>query len=295
MRRSILPIIAVLLLTAGMLALPISAAAASAEQVERSVTWKYDFPTYAAPVSVKLDGKSVLEGEAAIINSVTYIPLRSFSELCGADSIVWNEKTRTATVKKAGTVIKVSDKLPYIEASGRYFYLSEPIRNISDRLFLPIRPLCKAFCVDVDWDNASRTVKLTSTNKTLVSGGSYYDQNDVYWLSRIINAEAGGEVLLGKIAVGNVVINRKNSSMYPNTIYGVIFDRKNGTQFSPVSMGTIYNTPNSQSIIAAKICLEGYSIDNKILFFMNPKLATNNWISQNRKFAFKIGNHYFFY
>ena len=99
---------------------------------------------------------------------------------------------------------------------------------------------------------------------------------------------------LGQIAVGNVVLNRVRSKSYPNTIYGVIFDRKNGTQFSPVALGTIYQKPTASAVIAAKICLEGYTLSNDILFFMNPRIATNNWISKNRPYAFTIGNHRFY-
>ncbi len=256
---------------------------------------KYDFPNGAADVKIRLDGRSVLSGEAAIIDSVTYIPLRSFAELCGADDIQWNSKTRTATVKKENTTIKISDRQQYIEASGRYFYFNEPILNISNRIFLPIRALCKALSVDVAWDAKTRTVVLTSTGRELTPAYSYYKSDDLYWLSRIISAEAGGEPLRGKIAVGNVVLNRKAHASYPNTVYGVIFDRKHGTQFSPVAFGTIYKDPTAESIVAAKICLEGYSIDTGILFFMNPSIATTNWISQNRPYAFRIANHIFYY
>jgi N-acetylmuramoyl-L-alanine amidase len=98
----------------------------------------------------------------------------------------------------------------------------------------------------------------------------------------------------GKLAVGNVILNRVRSSAYPNTIYGVIFDRKYGTQFSPVANGTIYNTPTADSIIAAKMCLEGYSLSSDILYFVNPKKAPNSWIAQNRTYAFTVGNHAFF-
>jgi hypothetical protein len=48
------------------------------------------------------------------------------------------------------------------------------------------------------------------------------------------------------------------------------------------------------AIRAAKICLEGYTLSDSILFFMNPRLATNNWISKNRPYAFTIGNHDFY-
>ena len=51
---------------------------------------KYDFPEGAAEVNIELDGRRILDGEAAIIDSVTYVPLRSFSELCGAEDIGWD-------------------------------------------------------------------------------------------------------------------------------------------------------------------------------------------------------------
>ncbi len=281
-------IIAWLMLLCALFALPVGAE-------EARSGWIYDFPSDAAEVNISSGGSEVLSGEAAILNDVTYVPLRSFAELFGADSIEWNSRTSVATIKKGNTTINVGDRLYYIEASGRYFYFDQPVRNISNRLFVPIRVIAKAFSVEVGWDNDSRTVTLTDTGERLLSGDEYYSADDLYWLARIINAEAGGEPLIGKIAVGNVVINRKNSRSYPNTIYGVIFDRNGGTQFTPVAIGTIYKTPTAESIMAAKICLDGYSMDTRILFFMNPKIATNNWISNNRPFAFRIANHSFYY
>ena len=255
----------------------------------------FDFPEGSTPVAVTLDGKRVLEGQAVIINSVTYVPLRNFSELMGADSISWNASTRTATVTKGAISIHLTSGALFVGANGRYFFTVEKILNINDRLFVPVRAIASAFNASVDWNSSSRTVVIASSKRAIESGSSFYDSTDLYWLSRIISAEASGESLEGQIAVGNVVLNRRASKSYPNTVYGVIFDRVGGTQFSPVSMGTIYNTPSQSSVIAAKICLEGYSIDNKILFFMNPKLATSSWISKNRPFAFRLGNHDFYY
>ena len=256
---------------------------------------KYNFPDGAADVSVSLDGKEVLLGESVIINSVTYVPLRSVAELLGADSIEWNQKTQIATVKKGSLSVKVKNYGNYIEAAGRYFYTYEPVRNIDNRIFVPIRPIAALFCLDLYWNGGARVVELTTTGKSLEGAQGYYDADDLYWLSRIISAEAAGESLFGQIAVGNVVLNRVRSKQYPNTVYGVIFDRVGGVQFSPVAMGTIYKTPTESSVVAAKICLEGYSVSENILFFMNPRIATNNWISKNRPYAFSIGNHDFYY
>lgn len=244
-------------------------------------------------ISVYFGGERIAK-ESRLIESTTYVPLRAISEELSAKEIAWDEKTRTATVYVNSIKISVPDGASYIEAAGRILYCPTRVRNIDGRLFVPIRALAKPFSLDVEWNGEARCVLLSESRKPFTAGDGFYNATDLYWLSRIISAESAGEPFLGKIAVGNVVINRKNSRSYPNTIYGVIFDRKNGTQFSLVSYGTIYNKPTEESVIAAKICLEGYSISEEILFFMNPRYATNSWISQNRPFAFKIGGHYFY-
>ena len=277
----------IVLITLCMLSFAVLPAAAASDPV-------YRFPDGAVPVDVTLDGKPILAGQAAIIHSVTYVPLRAFSELGGADSVSWNASTRTAAVTVGGDTLYVKDGSFYVQVAGRYIHTGETVLNIDGRLFVPVRALAKVFSMKVTWDAESRTVVLSRTGERLQDASSYYNADDLYWLSRIINAEAGGEPLEGKIAVGNVVINRKASASYPGTIYGVIFDRKHGTQFTPVATGTIYRTPTAESVIAAKICLEGHSISREALFFMNPRIATNNWIAKNCRFLFRIGNHDFY-
>jgi len=135
---------------------------------------------------------------------------------------------------------------------------------------------------------------LTSASGPIMSGDSYYDYGSLYWLSHIIHAESGTESLLGKIAVGNVVLNRVAKDEYPNTIYEVIFDNRYAVQFSPTASGTIYNTPSQESVIAAKICLEGYSLSSDIVYFFQPYLATTTWIQDNCTYVFTIGAHRFY-
>ena len=252
------------------------------------------FPTYASNTTIYSNSERVLEGQAAIIDSVTYVGLRSFCDLFGNYDISWNGATRTAKVVGDGLSLTVTNGDLYIYANGRCLYTVTPIRIIDDRICVPVRPIAKALGVDVSWNADTRSVSLTDTGKSFGWADSFYNQDDLYWLSRIISAEAKGESLKGQIAVGNVVLNRVRSSSYPNTIYGVIFDRKHGTQFSPVAFGTIYNKPSASSVIAAKICLEGYSLSNDILFFVNPRLATSTWIERNRPYEFTIGNHNFY-
>jgi len=247
-------------------------------------------------VSVYINGRPLqTQDEARIINDTTYVPLRAICELFGADDIVWTEKTRTATIYARGTEMYITQGNTYIVANGRYFASDEPVKNIGGRLYLPVRLIAAAFASSVEWDGASYTVNIKDIGGVPLSGDVYYDKDEVYWLSRIIYAESGAEPFRGQIAVGNVVLNRVESKQFPNSVYGVIFDKKYGVQFSPVASGTIYKTPSASAIAAAKICLEGYSVNRDVLYFMNPDIATNNWISNNRRFAFKIGQHSFYY
>ncbi len=58
--------------------------------------------------------------------------------------------------------------------------------------------------------------------------------NSLELLSAIIYCEAGNQPYEGQIAVGSVIMNRVESSSFPNSISGVIYQRG---QFSPVSSG----------------------------------------------------------
>ena len=278
-RTKLLSIVSLLLI--GIMMMPVSAFA----------TQKTDYEQ----IPLSLEGKEIISGEALLIDSITYVPLRRLSESAKNCTIKYDDRTKTATVKYDGLTITVTTGKRYISVNGRYFYGIGEVKNINGSLYVPIRPLARALHLEVHWNEKTRSGNLTKATWTLKDAENYYDADELFWLSRIIEAEAGGEILEGKIAVGNVVLNRVESKQYPNTIYGVIFDFKHGVQFTPAYTGTIYNTPSQESIIAAKMCLEGYEIIPGVLFFFNPRIATSSWISQNRPFAARIGLHDFYY
>lgn len=68
-----------------------------------------------------------------------------------------------------------------------------------------------------------------------ISEVSFAD-GDRYLLANLIYCEAGAEPYEGQVAVGAVVINRVLSSVYPDTVVGVIYQNK---QFSPVASGRL--------------------------------------------------------
>lgn len=75
-----------------------------------------------------------------------------------------------------------------------------------------------------------------------------FAESDRYLLANLIYCEAGGEPYAGQLAVGAVVINRVLSSVYPDTVTGVIYQRK---QFSPVASGRLAIALNENKATAA--------------------------------------------
>ena len=252
-------------------------------------------PAGAYSININMNGRRVLDGRVFNQNGSTYVPIRGFSDWLGMYQHTMSYATSTHTL--IGDNLKVSARAGdyYIVANDRYFYTGNPVLLYNSEIYVPITPMVKALNAHFEWRQSENSFYVRSGDSRLLkSGAQVYREDEVFWLARIISAEARGESMQGKIAVGNVVLNRVRSSAYPNTIYGVIFDKRYGIQFSPVANGTIYNTPTSDSIIAAKMCLEGYSLSNNILYFVNPAKAPNSWIANNRPYAFTVGNHAFF-
>jgi N-acetylmuramoyl-L-alanine amidase len=110
---------------------------------------------------------------------------------------------------------------------------------------------------------------------------SRVDEKSLYWLSRLIYAEAGGESLKAQIAVGDVVLHRMHSSGYGRTVQDVIFQKLGRHyQFTCVENGSIYNHPSPTSILAAKMVLERHvDVVPGAHFFYNPVYTSaHNWI-----------------
>jgi len=244
-------------------------------------------------VNITVNGKRAYEDKPLLYNGITYVPFRDFYEKYEGSYVAWYPTENAARAKSADLMVHAVSGTNYITANGRCLYYGQNILR-GGKLYIPLRSAVRTLNGSVNWSSKTNTATAKTGDGGIKNGGDYYNQTDLYWLSRIISAESRGESLRGKIAVGNVVLNRTKHSNYPNTVKAVIFDTKHGVQFTPVTNGTIYDEPTAESVIAAKICLEGYSMNNNILYFMNEKISTSSWISQNCRFVFSIGNHDFY-
>lgn len=250
-------------------------------------------PAYATEsgVTFTVDGEPIETGVTSqVFDNQTYVSYFPVVRALYPDATaVW--ANGQAEVTADGLELFIQPNANYIEANGRCLYVSNGVKTEDGLILVPVRTLCQALGASVTWDAETATVAIVSGTGPIASGDSYYDAEDLYWLSRIINAESGNQSLEGKIAVGNVVLNRVASSQFPNTVYGVIFQRN---QFTPASSGTVKRTPNAESVLAAKLCLEGANTAGNALFFVNPKVSPNSWAARNCTLVATIGAHAFF-
>ena len=202
------------------------------------------------------------------------------------------EETPQANVVEETLTFSAVQGENYVVANGRYLYVKNGVLELDGKVAVPVRVLAEIFNLDVGYDGATGNVTLTSQEGVgayLESGDAYYDGDVLYWLSRIIYSESGNQPLEGKIAVGNVVMNRVASPLFPDTIYDVLFQRN---QFSPAATGSIYRTPNEASVVAAKLVMDGAVSLKNVLFFNAAGL--NSYASRNRPYVATIGNHAFY-
>ena len=271
-----------------------------AEKTQKAVSAedsRIALPSGSQRTDLVVNGRSVLSGRVFTLSGVTYVPMIKFASWLGVfnQSNYVSNGIRKSSITGKNLKIEAVENNLYISANDRYFYTVGEILEIGGELYVPIYPLVKALNCYVTYNSATGAYNVRSGDTSrLPASSKIYREDEVYWLARIISAEARGESFKGKIAVGNVILNRVRSNLFPNTIYSVIFDRKYGVQFSPILNGSIYQTPTKESIIAAKVCLEGYSLSNETLYFVNPKAAPDSWISKNRVHSFTVGNHAFY-
>ena len=109
--------------------------------------------------------------------------------------------------------------------------------------------------------------------------------DDVSLLAAIIQCEAGNESFEGKVAVGNVILNRVNSGSYPGSIYAVITAPG---QFPPATNGTMTNVIasgiSSSCIQAAQTAMSGTNYVGSATHFRSVSSGYTGTV---------IGNHVF--
>ena len=229
-------------------------------------------------------------GARVVGGGTTYVSLRTVAGLLAPEAgVAWEDGA--AWVRGEGLTLRAKPGDLWLTVNDRALYIPGGVLAEDGRTLVPVRVLAEALGGAVDW---SPEEGVTLTAGSGLPAAPAYTQDELYWLARIISAESRGEPLPGKLAVGTVVLNRVACDEFPDSIYDVIFDTKWGTQFQPVDNGTVYDEPTQESVLAAKLVLDGARVAGDSLYFLAPDLTDNHWTMKNREFVVTIGCHWFY-
>ncbi|MEG2959522.1 MAG: cell wall hydrolase, partial [Oscillospiraceae bacterium] len=197
--------------------------------------------------AVKVDGVAVETAQSLLEGGTTYVSLYAVTRALRPDAVVeW--KTDRLTAIAPGLVLSAKIGNHHLVVNNRYLYIPDGVKSAQDGdTLVPVRTLARALGAEVTWDGA---VNLKSGGTPLEDGSTFYNATDVDLLARVIYHESGNQPLTGQIAVGNVILNRVASPIFPNTVKDVVF------QPNQFYNATCY-TPSTRCVIVAKLCLDG--------------------------------------
>ena len=204
-------------------------------------------------------------GECPIRGGIPYVGVESFCRALGmnvAGGLVGDTYILAGELELQARADDI-----YFTCNDRCLLAEDGVFFLDGQAYLPVEAMAKCVGVSAAWDRVLWNISVTADAVyPLQSGDEFYDETDVYWLSHVIYAEAGSQSLRGRIAVGNVVLNRVVSDEFPgqDSVYDVIFEKN---QFEVVVNGMIYMEPDDDAVIAAKLALEGYDVCGGATYF----------------------------
>ena len=272
-----------------------------AESVEFEILDGVCYVTVSSFVSL-MDAEAMVEEESGAV-SVNASAVIGVAPLSSEASEAEESETEDAEAAEEGEGVEstenaanvVTDDLNlqaaagtyYLVANGRYLYTEDGLIQLNGRVAAPVRLLARVYNLDVGYDAKYDLVLLErQEDAEPYLDDAAYDNDTLYWLSHIIYAESGNQPLTGKIAVGNVVMNRVNDPRFPNSVYDVLFQKN---QFTPASSGSIYRDPNWESTLAAMLVMDGAEVTDA-LFFNGVRARA----PKGRTYVATIGDHAFY-
>ncbi|WP_188498568.1 cell wall hydrolase [Pullulanibacillus pueri] len=153
--------------------------------------------------------------------------------------------------------------------------------------------IAKGFGIRINSLMTANHQKPLYAGETITLPNSPISLSDKKLLYRLVHAEAVGELYAGKVAVATVVLNRVQSSLFPNTVSGVIYQISGGHYaFTPVQDGRINEPADAESKKAVNEALALMGKSSGSLYFYNPATSSSAWIL-SRPVTVKIGHHVF--
>lgn len=135
------------------------------------------------PVSLQVDGERVISDVPPIIvKNRTLIPARAVFESMGAN-VEWDEAERLVEVSLGTSNVQLTIDSGTAFVNGAQTALDVPAMILNDRTLIPVRFVGESLSCEVDWDDLSRTVMVSSpvfNEYTEISDITFVDDPDKY-------------------------------------------------------------------------------------------------------------------
>ena len=209
---------------------------------------------------------------------------------------VQEDTVRTAGLEAAACSLAVEEKAVWEEAEGAAAEM--PAETAAE---IPAETVAE-MPAEIPAEAEARLEEgMEEAEPTEADSGRVYElsEEDYDALLRLVEAEASGEDIKGKMLVANVVLNRVESSSFPDTVKEVIYQRHNGrAQFSPVATGKIDRVAVSdETVEAVERALCGEDESCGALYFVAPAYAdaaNHRWFQKNLTWLFSYNGHEFY-
>ncbi len=119
-------------------------------------------PFGAAAISITIDGNTVKTDTDPIMrNGSVLVPMRAVFEEMGC-SVEWDDSEKKVTVSKDGINVTVTIGANTMNVNGKEITLDIPAEIVNERTMIPVRAVSEALECNVDWNEDSNTVVITS-------------------------------------------------------------------------------------------------------------------------------------
>jgi hypothetical protein len=133
------------------------------------------------------------DAQPQIFSNRTYVPIRQTAEYLGLQ-IDWNSKTETLTFTRDGMTIAHTMRSSIVYVNGEAKQFDTPSINRNNRTLMPVRMLAESIGADVEWDNTTRSVHITTSDSvdkvkvnTLVAGKSVIESGETVQITATAN------------------------------------------------------------------------------------------------------------
>lgn len=277
--------------------------------------------TFAATVketSIDVNGRSYTT-PVMFQNDHQLVPAEFFKHIQA--KVQWNADYQAAVIHHSNGTIgfpsgeRYADYLQSGIADEKWQrdYLNTSTIDQKNGTFIPLAYTVRKLGMEVHYDAASKKTWIRTNSAPNVSRAPKHANiantsskamivnattEDVSWLYKMTEAEAGGESYEGKVAVAASILNRVKSEEWPDTIEDTLFqvthfNGKSYYQYSPVLDKRIYNAkPSEETKRAVQAAKRGEDPSQGATLFYNPDKTDNEWVREQET-TVVIGNHVF--